>query len=87
MFLIVFIAFLVVTLAYRDLPPGIQLYNSLGIPETAYPVVGIPTTTLVCAGFNGVVYGVIAWLIYTFVEKARKKRQTQESGPKTAPSS
>ena len=73
-FLTIFIIFLAITLGYHDLPPGRQLQGVLGIPETEYPVLGIPTTTLISAVFNGAVYGVIAWLIYTLVEKARKKR-------------
>jgi len=74
-FLIVFAVMLVATLAYSDMPPGIQIYNSLGLPSTDYNVVGIPATTLIVAVFNGVIYGVIAWLVFTFVEKARKKQE------------
>ena len=76
-FLVVFMVFFAVTLGYPDLPLGRQLYGLLGVPEAEYPVLGIPTTTLVSAGFNGVIYGVVAWLIFTFVEKARGKRQAQ----------
>jgi di/tricarboxylate transporter len=71
-FLVVFLAFLAATLAYPSMPPGKQLYGSLGAPEIDYLVIGIPVTTLVIAVFNGVIYGVIAWLIFTFTEKARK---------------
>jgi len=74
---IVFTVFLALTLGYHDLPPGRQLYSLLGVPETEYPVLGIPTTILVSALFNGTIYGVLVWLIFTFVEKARRKRQTQ----------
>ncbi len=76
MFLIVFIVFLLATLVYAYLPPGIQLYGLLGVSETGYLVLGVPATTLVFAVFNGVIYGVIAWLIFTFVEKARKTKKT-----------
>ena len=71
-FLIVFIVFLAVTLGYPEFPPGKALYQLLGVPETDYPVLGIPATLLVEAIFNGVVYGVIAWLIFTLVMKKRK---------------
>jgi len=71
-FLVVFIALFAATLAYPSMPPGRQLYSLLGVPETDYPVLSIPATTLVIAIFNGVIYGVIAWLIFTFAEKARK---------------
>ncbi|MEM3068464.1 MAG: hypothetical protein QXH58_00940 [Nitrososphaerales archaeon] len=75
-FLIVFIVFLLATLVYVYLPPGIQLYSLLGVPGTEYLVLGVPATTLVSAVFNGVIYGVIAWLIFTFMEKARKTKKT-----------
>jgi hypothetical protein len=32
-FLVVFLAFLAATLAYPDMPPGKQLYGSLGVQE------------------------------------------------------
>jgi len=85
-FLTVFIIFLVITLAYPNLPPGRQLYNLLGVPETAYPVLGIPVTTLVSAVFNGVVYGIIVWLIFSLAEKGRKKpEKVQPASPPTPP--
>ncbi|MEM1601966.1 MAG: hypothetical protein QXY30_02010 [Candidatus Bathyarchaeia archaeon] len=72
-FLSVFIIFLLTTLAYQDLPPGRSLYQRLGVPETEYPVLGVPATLLIEAVFNGVVYGVIAWLIFTVSHGMQKK--------------
>jgi len=81
-FLAVFAVFLIVTLVFPVLPPGIQLYGLLGVPETSYPVLGVPATTLVAAVFNGVIYGVIAWLIFSIVKKAKtQKTQPLESFP------
>lgn len=71
-FLVAFFAMLFVTLASPYFPPGRQLYDALGIAESDYLVIGIPTTTLVCAVFNGVIYGVIAWLIFTLGKKVLK---------------
>lgn len=71
MFLVVFFAVLVASLAYPDMPPGRQLYGLLNVPTTDYLVLGIPATTLVVAVFNGVVYGVIAWLIFTIADRTR----------------
>lgn len=77
-FLAVFILVLLATLGYPDMPPGKQIYDSLNVPTTDYQVLGIPATTLIIAVFNGVVYGIIVWLIYTIAERARKpKPQTQ----------
>lgn len=72
-FLSVFIIFLLATLAYPDLPPGKALYQLLGVPETDYPVLGVPATLLVKAILNGVVYGIIAWLIFTVAHETRKR--------------
>ena len=51
----------------------------LNVPETDYPVLGIAATTLVIGVFNGVVYGIVVWLIFTIISAAtgrRKKEQT-----------
>jgi len=75
-FLASFVVFLVITLAYPVLPPGIQIYSALGIAQSSYPVVGIPVTTLACAVFNGVIYGVIIWLIYSLATRGKKPAET-----------
>jgi len=71
-FLVVSFATLAASLAYPDMPPGRQIYNALNLPVTDYLVLGLPATTLIVAVFNAVVYGVIAWLVFTIAEKARK---------------
>ena len=68
-FLAIFVVFLAVTLAYPDLPPGKQIYDLTGAEQTDSLVLGIPATTLVIAVFNGVVYGIIFWLIYTVLAR------------------
>jgi len=70
-FVAAFLIFLAVTLGYQGLPPGEMIYNALGLPETMeYDVLGLSAKTLIIAIFNGVVYGVIIWLIYWLAEKA-----------------
>ena len=71
-FLVVFFALLLATLASTSIPPGKQLYSLLGVPKTNYLVLGHPATTLIYAIFNGVVYGVIVWVIFTFSKMALK---------------
>lgn len=71
-FLVVFFAMMLATLASPAIPPGRALYDLLGVPDTDYPVLGIPATTLIIAVFNGVFYGVIAWLIFTFGKRYLK---------------
>jgi hypothetical protein len=80
-FVAAFLIFLVITLGYPDLPPGKIIYDAVIGAETDYEVLGIPATQLIVAVFNGVIYGVIIWLIYTLAEKAglipkRKQKQT-----------
>lgn len=65
-FLVAFFALLLATLAAPSLPIGSQLYGLFGVPESDYPVLGIGVTTLVSAVLNGVFYGVIAWVVFTF---------------------
>ena len=74
-FLTVFIILLAATLTYTDLPPGRQLYDMLGVQETDYEVLGIPTTNLVSGVFNGIIYGVIAWLIFTLIRRKKKEAE------------
>ena len=72
-FLAVFVIFLAATLGYPAILPGEALYQLLGAPETEYPVLGIPATLLVQAIINGVIYGVIAWLIFSLTMKYKRK--------------
>jgi hypothetical protein len=84
-FLVFFVIFGAVTLwYYTDLPPGRQLYGLLNVPETSYPVLGIPASILIFAVFNGIIYGVIAWLILTIIVLARRKKVVQKVAPPTS---
>jgi hypothetical protein len=71
-FITVFLILLLATLAVSNIPPGEMLYELLGVPKTDYPVLGVPAIVLVIAVFNGAIYGVIAWLIFTFGKKLIK---------------
>ncbi|MEM2119334.1 MAG: hypothetical protein QW840_04340 [Candidatus Bathyarchaeia archaeon] len=72
-FLIVFFAMIAATLAYTELPPGKQIYDAASLPATVdYTLGGIPVPTFIAAIFNGVFYGVIAWIAFTIIEKSRK---------------
>ncbi len=66
-FLIVFVLGLYVTLENPTLPPGQQLYDVLNVPDSNYPVLGIPLTTLAISILNGVVYGFVVWLVCTII--------------------
>jgi hypothetical protein len=74
-FLAVFIIVLLATIAYPDLPPGKQIYSALGVATSDYPVLGIQVTTLVEAVFNGIIYGIVVWIIYTIVDRSTRKKK------------
>lgn len=83
-FVAAFLIFVLITLGYQDLPPGKQISDALGLPETLdYDVLGLPASVLIVAVFNGVIYGVIIWFIFWLAEKAgvvpkgQKKQETK----------
>jgi len=80
-FVTAFLLFLVITLGYQGLPPAEMIYDAVGLPASIdYDVLGLPAKNLILAIFNGVIYGVIIWLIYTLAEKAGlipKKQKTE----------
>jgi ribosomal protein S27AE len=78
-FLVFFVAMTALTLIYADLPLGRQIYEMLDVPETDYPVGGIPATILVMSLFNGIVYGIIAWLIYSIAMVAKRRRNESKN--------
>ena len=68
-FVIAFVIFLAVTLAYPELPVGRLISDAMGID----PVVewgGLPVITLMSAILNGVIYGIVIWLIFTVLQRA-----------------
>ena len=84
-FLAVFAVLLVVTLGYPSLPPGMQIYGMLGVPSSDYPVLGVPVTTLAAAVFNGVVYGVIVWLVFSVATGMGRKKEQKPTTPRPPP--
>jgi len=89
-FLGVFVILLLATLAYSELPPGGQIYDSFNFPTTDYQVFGtMPVRTLVNGVINGIIYGIIVWLIYTIAARVSKpktepKPQSQPPSPSTS---
>jgi hypothetical protein len=66
-------------------PVGRQIYDALGLEDTNYPVMGIPAPTFGSAIFNGVVYDVIVWLIFTAIRRGPKQPQPIVETPTTQP--
>ena len=63
-FLAAFLLFLVISLGYSALPPGRQIYDSVVGAESDYAVSGTPVTLLAIGIFNGVIYGVIIFIVF-----------------------
>ena len=80
-FLVVFAIVLVVTMGNTSIPPGRAIYEAV-LPGTevaaGYMVGGaVDAVTFIISVFNGVIYGFIAWLIFTLVMMMRKKDKPQ----------
>jgi hypothetical protein len=80
-FLVVFALVLVITLAYTTIPPGKIIYQA-ALPNTeqytsTYAIAGTNAFALIIAVFNGVIYGFIAWLIFTLATMGKKKEKPQ----------
>ena len=77
-FLAAFLLFLAITLGYPALPPGNQISNAIVPAEASgYLVLGLEVRVLIAAIFNGVIYGVIIWLVYSIVERMMKKEKVK----------
>lgn len=80
-FLVVFAIVVVITLGYTSIPPGKAIYDIV-LPNTEtytrdYPIAGTDAFHLIIAVFNGVIYGFIAWLIFTLATMGKKKDKNQ----------
>lgn len=82
-FVAVFIVFLLATISYTGLPPGGQIYDAFNFPSTNYQVFGsISVRSLASAVFNGVIYGIIVWVIYTLAERTMKAKPQPRQPPR-----
>ena len=82
-FLVVFAIVLLATLVYTSIPPGKIIYNA-ALPNTeqytsTYIIAGTNAFALIIAVFNGVIYGFIAWLIFTLVTMGKRKNKNQQN--------
>jgi hypothetical protein len=81
-FLAVFAIVVVITLGNTNIPPGQYIYNIV-LPNTeaasGYFIAGssIDAVTAIISVFNGVIYGFVAWLIYTLATMGNKKDKNQ----------
>ena len=74
-FLAAFLLFLAISLGYQALPPGRQIYDAVVGAESDYIVSGIPVTALAVGIFNGVIYGVIIYVVFWILTSYVFKRE------------
>jgi hypothetical protein len=82
-FLVVFAILVVATLGNTSIPPGQAIYNAV-LPGTeaasGYLVGGaVDAVTAIIAVFNGVIYGFIAWLVFTIIMAVTKKDKKNQN--------
>ncbi len=82
-FLVVFAIAVVITLGDTGIPPGKMIYDAV-LPNTeaasGYLIGGkIDAITAIISVFNGVIYGFIAWLVYTIIVAATKKDDKKQN--------
>ena len=86
-FLAVFAILLIVTIGNTSIPPGKAIYEAVlpGTEVAAGYLVGgaVDAITLIIAVFNGVIYGFIAWLIFTLATMGRKKEKQPQNVTQT----
>jgi len=80
-FLVVFAIVVVITLGNTNIPPGKLIYDAV-LPNTeaasGYLIGGtVNAVTAIISVFNGVIYGFIAWLIFTVLMMGKKKEKPQ----------
>ncbi len=84
-FLAAFLLFLLISLGYSALPPGRQIYDAAIGTESDYFVSGIPVTLLAIGIFNGVIWGLIIYVVFWVLESyVFKKEPTATVKVKTA---
>jgi predicted flap endonuclease-1-like 5' DNA nuclease len=83
-FVLVFLLLFIVTLAVPLIPPGSMVGGLLGIPE-ATAILGISVVTIINAIINGLVWGLIVFVIYILVSPAPKRREFEPMRAPTYP--
>jgi len=82
-FLATFFLVAYLTTTNPAIPPGKDLYTLLNVPEVDYPVMGYPLTTLVIAVLNGIVYGIVIYIIYVVYSRLSVTKNEEVSKENT----
>jgi hypothetical protein len=74
-FLAAFLLFLLISLGYPGLPPGRQIYDSAIGVESDYSISGTPITLLAIGIFNGVIWGIIIYIVFWVLDSYVSKKE------------
>ena len=74
-FLVAFLLFLVISLGYSALPPGRQIYDAVVGVDSDYEVSGTPVTLLAIGIFNGVIWGIIIFIVFWVLDSYVFKKE------------
>jgi hypothetical protein len=80
-FLVVFALLVVLTVVNVAIPPGQAIYNAF-LPGTeaaaSYLIAGVSAVTVIISVFNGVIYGLIAGIVFTVIMMATRKEKKEQ---------
>lgn len=71
-FVVSLMVFLILTVVFPILPPGQIIFEILGNSHSEYIVVGIPAEVLLSGLINGLIWGVIIILVYSYFKGPEK---------------
>jgi predicted flap endonuclease-1-like 5' DNA nuclease len=83
-FVAVFLLLFVVTLAMPAIPPGDMIISLFGIPETEV-VSGITITTILNSILNGLIWGLVVFVIYVVATPSQKRGELEPMRPPSYP--
>ncbi|MBT8172021.1 DUF4332 domain-containing protein [Candidatus Bathyarchaeota archaeon] len=69
-----FVILLMGTLMFQDIQPGQIIFDLFGNPETDYLIFGIPGELLVSGIINGLIWGAVLVIIYSYLKGPSKEK-------------
>jgi len=69
-----FLFLFIISLIFPNMPPGQILFDVLGNSETTYLIAGVSEEILLAAMINGLVWGVIIVIVYSFLRGPQKQK-------------
>ena len=86
-FLAAFFLFFAITLEYQSLPLGKQIYEDIVGVKSDYLVNGLPVAILTIGFINGVIYGLIVYVVHRLITSSvfkKKRNSLKVENPKSS---